>query len=83
MVRGSIFRLELIYELENMDEFLEDMETLGEGMKLLQYDYLGGSGSRGYGKIRFEALEADVVVGQVDADVMAKCSDILTKAVEI
>lgn len=37
-----------------MDEFLEDMETLGEGMKLMQYDYLGGSGSRGYGKIRFE-----------------------------
>ena len=83
VVRGSIFRLELIYELENMNEFLEDMETLGEGMKLLQYDYLGGSGSRGYGKIRFEALEADVVVGQVDADVMEKCSDILTKAVEI
>ena len=55
MVRGSVFRLDLIYELENMDEFLEDMETLVEGMKLLQFDYLGGSGSRGYGKIRFEA----------------------------
>lgn len=43
VVRGSVFRLDLIYELENMDEFLEDMETLGEGMKLMQYDYLGGS----------------------------------------
>mgnify|MGYP000517511826 CR=1 FL=1 len=32
VVRGSVFRLDLIYELENMDEFLEDMETLGEGM---------------------------------------------------
>ena len=83
VVRGSVFRLDLIYELENMDEFLEDMETLGEGMKLLQFDYLGGSGSRGYGKIRFEALEADVVVGQVDDDAMTKCREILTKAVEI
>ena len=83
VVRGSVFRLDLIYELENMDEFLEDMETLGEGMKLMQYDYLGGSGSRGYGKIRFEALEADVVVGQVDDDAMTKCREILTKAVEI
>ena len=76
VVRGSVFRLDLIYELE-------DMETLGEGMKLMQYDYLGGSGSRGYGKIRFEALEADVVVGQVDDDAMTKCREILTKAVEI
>ena len=76
VVRGSVFRLDLIYELENMDEFLEDMETLGEGMKLMQYDYLGGSGSRGYGKIRFEALE-------VDDDAMTKCREILTKAVEI
>ena len=76
VVRGSVFRLDLIYELENM-------ETLGEGMKLLQFDYLGGSGSRGYGKIRFEALEADVVVGQVDDDAMTKCREILTKAVEI
>ena len=83
VVRGSVFRLDLIYELENMDEFLEDMETLGEGMKLLQFDYLGGSGSRGYGKIRFEALEADVVVGQVDDDAMTKCREILKKAVEI
>ena len=83
VVRGSVFRLDLIYELENMDEFLEDMETLGEGMKLMQYDYLGGSGSRGYGKIHFEALEADVVVGQVDDDAMTKCREILKKAVEI
>ena len=29
VVRGSVFRLDLIYELENMDEFLEDMEKLG------------------------------------------------------
>lgn len=36
VVRGSVFRLDLIYELENMDEFLEDMETLGEGMKLME-----------------------------------------------
>lgn len=49
-VRGSVFKLDLIYELEEEQEFLEDMETLAEAMKLLQYDYLGGNGSRGYGK---------------------------------
>lgn len=34
------------------DDNLE--ETLAKGMKLLELDALGGSGSRGYGKIRFE-----------------------------
>ena len=53
VVRGSVFKLDLIYELEEEQEFLEDMETLAEAMKLLQYDYLGGNGSRGYGKSNF------------------------------
>jgi len=34
------------------DEGLEDL--LLEGLKLLEHDALGGSGSRGYGRIRFE-----------------------------
>ena len=38
-VAGSVFELDLIYELEKEEEFIEDMETLAEGMKLLQYDY--------------------------------------------
>lgn len=42
------------------------METIGEGQKLLQYDYLGGSGSRGYGKVGFSRLYADVVIGTIE-----------------
>ena len=42
------------------------MEILKEGMKLLTYDYIGGSGSRGYGKIVFENLSFDVVIGNVE-----------------
>ena len=33
--------------------------TLLQGLKLLEWDSLGGSGSRGYGKIRFENLCID------------------------
>ena len=33
--------------------------TLLQGLKLLEWDSLGGSGSRGYGKIRFENLKID------------------------
>ncbi|MCD6272856.1 MAG: type III-A CRISPR-associated RAMP protein Csm3 [Deltaproteobacteria bacterium] len=43
-------------EMES-DEKLEDF--LIEGLKLLQMDALGGSGSRGYGKIAFEFDDAD------------------------
>ena len=82
VVRGSIFELDVIYEVENIEELLEDMETIGEGMKLLQYDYLGGSGSRGYGKIGFSHLHADVVIGKIEETVMQKCNEILQSAVE-
>lgn len=80
-VRGSIFELGLIYEVEKEDEVLEDMETLAEGMRLLQYDYIGGSGSRGYGKIAFKNLNVETVIGSVDEKLMAKCNKILIDAV--
>lgn len=82
VVRGSIFELDIIYEVENIEELLEDMEIIGEGMKLLQYDYLGGSGSRGYGKVGFSHLYADVVIGDIEESVMEKCNEILQNAVE-
>ena len=82
VVRGSIFELDIIYEVENIEELLEDMGTIGEGMKLLQYDYLGGSGSRGYGKVGFSRLYADVVIGTIEESVMEKCNEILQNAVE-
>ena len=80
-VRGSIFELGLIYEVEKEDEVLEDMETLAEGMRLLQYDYIGGNGSRGYGKIAFKNLNVETVIGSVDEQLMAKCNKILIDAV--
>lgn len=79
-VRGSVFELDLIYELENEQEFLEDMEILAEGMKLLQYDYLGGNGSRGYGKIQFQNIYAEPVVGNIIEALMEKCNSILNEA---
>lgn len=77
VVRGSVFELDLIYEMENEAEFIEDMETLAEGMKLLQFDYLGGSGSRGYGKIRFENIGAETVVGELSQELIDQCNEIL------
>ena len=81
-VAGSVFELDLIYELEKEEEFIEDMETLAEGMKLLQYDYLGGSGSRGYGKVEFQNIEAEAVVGDVDEALMEQCNRILAETTQ-
>jgi CRISPR-associated protein Csm3 len=74
VVRGSVFGLDIIYEVEKEEEMLEDINILAEGLKLLQFDYLGGSGSRGYGKVAFTNVQAEVVVGSVDDAVMEKCN---------
>lgn len=82
-IRGARFGLDIIYEVENgkEDQIVEDISVLAEGLKLLQYDYLGGNGSRGYGKIAFCDLCADTVVGEVEEDILAKCNDILQRSV--
>lgn len=66
VIRGSEFALDMIYEVEEESEIAEDLGMLAEGMKLLQFDYLGGHGSRGYGKVRFKDVQADTVVGELD-----------------
>ena len=81
-VRGSKFNLDMIYEIDNSsnnpeNELIEDFSIIAEGLKLLEYDYLGGSGSRGYGKVKFNDLNADVVIGEIDEDVLKKCNDAL------
>ena len=77
VVRGTLFGLDMIYEMEKEEEFLEDMEILAEGLKLLQYDYLGGNGSRGYGKVVFRDLAAQVVIGSLPKEKIDKCNEIL------
>lgn len=71
----------MIYEIENQEdeEIIEDMETLAEGMKLLGYDYLGGNGSRGYGKIKFKDVNADTVIGELDEKVQSEIDSIFQK----
>lgn len=83
VIRGAVFELDMIYEMSEESELMEDMETLGEGMKLLQYDYLGGHGSRGYGKIAFSNLSVEVVIGELEKGIQEQCDSILRNAVEL
>lgn len=76
VIRGSEFALDMIYEVEEESEVVEDLSMLAEGMKLLQYDYLGGHGSRGYGKVRFKDVQADTVVGELDEKLQQEINQI-------
>lgn len=82
VIRGTAFGLDMIYEVTNIEELEEDFQTLAFGMKLLQYDYIGGHGSRGYGKIHFKNVLAECVVGDVSPDAVEKANAILKKELE-
>lgn len=50
---GLVFHFSLVYNVENEAELSEDMKALAAAFRLLQADYLGGHGSRGYGRVAF------------------------------
>ncbi|MBI6546257.1 MAG: type III-A CRISPR-associated RAMP protein Csm3 [Cyanobacteria bacterium NC_groundwater_1444_Ag_S-0.65um_54_12] len=56
---GSVFSLKIVYNLEVISEAKEDLSGLIEGLQILQFDYLGGHGSRGYGRIKFDNLQLE------------------------
>lgn len=75
VIRGAKFPFTLIYNVDNIDEVVEDIDLLTTGLKLLTYDYLGGHGSRGYGKVKFDNLTVDVVVGELDENILSECQE--------
>ncbi len=77
---GAVFNFEITYRVYDMgdggEEDEKNFKLLLKGLKLLEYDALGGSGSRGYGRIKFE----DVKVNGKDCDF--ENIDISSKAFE-
>ena len=62
------------YQGTEEEWILKDFQSLIDGMKLLELDYLGGSGTRGYGQVRFCNLSAGLVYGDEDLE---KYADLL------
>ena len=61
---GARFELDMVFKVFdwNGDGGKTDRDCLNrvlEGLKLLERDALGGSGSRGYGRVRVENLKVD------------------------
>ncbi|MCA1928262.1 MAG: type III-A CRISPR-associated RAMP protein Csm3 [Calditerrivibrio sp.] len=52
VIRGAIFDFSISMRVLPNDNENELMDTFIKGVKLLTYDALGGSGSRGYGKVK-------------------------------
>lgn len=53
VVAGAEFEFEIIYTIEDIEQWEDDVKNLLMAMALLEDSYLGGSGSRGYGKVKF------------------------------
>ncbi|MBW2146913.1 MAG: type III-A CRISPR-associated RAMP protein Csm3 [Deltaproteobacteria bacterium] len=58
---GAEFTLSIICNVFESDDEREMLDTLFTGMRLLQDDFLGGSGTRGYGRIKFKLKETMLV----------------------
>jgi CRISPR-associated protein Csm3 len=54
---GAQFKFEMVYTVENPEQALEDLRHLAIAIAILEDDALGGHGSRGYGKVRFENFQ--------------------------
>ena len=78
VVRGAKFPMQLIYEVTNESEMVHDFEILKDGFQLLEYDYLGGSGSRGYGRVKIMDIHVEPVIWEVSEDVLSQCKKIMS-----
>lgn len=76
-VKGAEFPLYIIYNAMDTDTIEEDFKLLADGIKLLQYDYIGGHGSRGYGRIEIKDLNLSCVIGDLEDDILDKCAEII------
>jgi len=55
---GAIFDFELVYDVYDDNKKDDHLKEIKKAMRLLQDDYIGGSGSRGYGKIEFVNVQS-------------------------
>lgn len=77
VVRGSQFAVTMVYDMEEEEDVKPDFDNIARGLKLLSMDYLGGHGSRGYGKVGFSDFEIEVKNGESPQDI-----DLLLKTLQ-
>ena len=69
MPAGALFDFKLSIKVLNIDGNGDALRKVAlQGLRLLELDSLGGSGSRGYGKVRFRNLTLDGASVQEEFD---------------
>jgi CRISPR-associated protein Csm3 len=58
---GAMFNVEFVINVWDTDNEQELKDLLKKGIAALENDYLGGSGSRGYGQVKFGKLKEEVI----------------------
>lgn len=73
--RAAEFQFKLTYNIENFSELQEDLQKVYDSLDLLQEDYLGGSGSRGYGRVSFSNKANKIICygNDKDKEEITKC----------
>lgn len=51
---GAELELELVYNVASSEQASDDLQNLCAALDFVEDEYLGGSGSRGYGKVAFQ-----------------------------
>ena len=90
VVAGSKFKFEIVFNVYKKDD-IKLIKKFIEGMRLLEDDYLGGSGSRGYGKIEFKDLKIinkpkeyyEMKIKDVKLESASNLDDLIAKLEEI
>ncbi|NMA14361.1 MAG: type III-A CRISPR-associated RAMP protein Csm3, partial [Clostridia bacterium] len=75
VVRGAEFAVRLVYDIEEEEHIKTDFENIAKGLKLISMDYLGGHGTRGYGRVAFHDFQLEVKEGDcpVDTALLLEC----------
>lgn len=66
---GAEFNFKLTYNIEDISELEEDLKNISIMMRLLEDDYLGGHGTRGYGRVKFEVVTFELKTYSDDEEV--------------
>ena len=82
VISGVIFGVNIVYDAMEEEELTEDFAYLARGMKLLQFDYLGGHGTRGYGRVRFRDIQITPLECDISPQKLKELSAMLQKEVE-
>ena len=59
---GAVFNLNMVLNVFDFDNEQQLKDTISAAMDLLEEDYLGGNGSRGYGQIEFSNIKQEEIV---------------------